>query len=207
VNSTGALTNTASYDAWGNPSIVGGLTGVTPFGYAGGYTDPDGLIYLLNRYYNPATGQFMSVDPDLSKTLLPYSYASGNPVSQTDPNGLDSEGAEGNAGYFWGNFFWINDRYVLAWGWRLNRNEVPWYGGYFEWYSDSNGSWGYNGGPIFAFGEGTLWEDDILPTRIHGAYADIGIQAYCDGWKLEWGFVWVPWYSISAILNMAAKRG
>jgi RHS repeat-associated protein len=88
VNTSGALTSTTSYDAWGNPETAGGLTAVTPFGYAGGYTDPTGLIYLINRYYDPATGQFLSVDPILSQTLAPYSYATGNPVSNRDPNGL-----------------------------------------------------------------------------------------------------------------------
>ena len=88
VNSAGALTATTSYDAWGNPETAGGLTAATPFGYAGGYTDPSGLIYLINRYYDPATGQFLSVDPDVAQTLEPYGYASGNPVSNTDPLGL-----------------------------------------------------------------------------------------------------------------------
>jgi RHS repeat-associated protein len=86
VNSAGSLTGTTSYDAWGNPETSGGLT-ATPFGLAGGYTDPDGLIYLLNRYYNPATGQFISVDPDLNQTLEPYGYAGDNPVSSKDPTG------------------------------------------------------------------------------------------------------------------------
>jgi RHS repeat-associated protein len=88
VNSSGTLTGTTSYDAWGNPLSTGGLTATTPFGYAGGYTDPDGLIYLLNRYYQPSNGQFSSVDPELSQTMEPYEYAGGNPVSGTDPTGL-----------------------------------------------------------------------------------------------------------------------
>jgi RHS repeat-associated protein len=86
VNSAGALTGTTSYDAWGNPQAAGGLT-VSPFGFAGGYTDPDGIVYLIHRYYDPQTGQFTSADPELSQTLQPYGYASGNPVSQTDPSG------------------------------------------------------------------------------------------------------------------------
>jgi RHS repeat-associated protein len=90
VNSAGALTGTTSYDAWGNPSSPGGLAASTPFGYAGGYTDPDGLIYLLDRYYNPVTGQFTSVDPDLGQTLQPYEYADGNPVTNVDPTGDDA---------------------------------------------------------------------------------------------------------------------
>ena len=80
--SSGTLTGTTSYDAWGNPQTSGGLTATTPFGYAGGYTDPNGLIYLINRYYDPATGQFISVDPDLSQTHQPYAYTDDNPVSQ-----------------------------------------------------------------------------------------------------------------------------
>jgi RHS repeat-associated protein len=87
VNSSGALTGTTSYDAWGNPQTTGGLTTATPFGFTGGYTDPDGLVYLINRYYDPATGQFMSVDPDLAQTQQPYQYAAGNPVNETDPTG------------------------------------------------------------------------------------------------------------------------
>lgn len=44
-------------DQCGTP---GGLTATTPFGFAGGYTDPTDLIYLIHRYYDPSTGQFIS---------------------------------------------------------------------------------------------------------------------------------------------------
>jgi len=80
--------------AWGyfwpspNPETTGGLTSYTPFGFAGAYTDPTGLLYLINRYYDPTTGQFISVDPDLAQTQAPYAYADGNPVTGTDPAGL-----------------------------------------------------------------------------------------------------------------------
>jgi RHS repeat-associated protein len=87
VSSAGTLTGTASYDAWGNPETLGGLTTTTPFGYAGGYTDPDGLVYLMARYYDPSAGQFLSVDPFVSQTLQPYEYANGNPVTNADPTG------------------------------------------------------------------------------------------------------------------------
>jgi YD repeat-containing protein len=40
VNASGTLAGTTSYDAWGNAQTLGGLTGSTPFGYAGSYTDP-----------------------------------------------------------------------------------------------------------------------------------------------------------------------
>jgi RHS repeat-associated protein len=87
INSSGALTGTTSYDTWGNPATTGGLTASTPFGYAGGYTDLTGLIYLLDRYYDPQVGQFISVDPALPQTLQPYAYAYDNPVTNTDPEG------------------------------------------------------------------------------------------------------------------------
>ena len=87
VNSSGALTATTNYDAWGNPETAGGLSSFTPFGYAGGYTDKTGLIYLISRYYDPSSGQFISLDPDVSQTLQPYSYTAGDPTVATDPTG------------------------------------------------------------------------------------------------------------------------
>ena len=54
----------------------------------GAYTDPTGLLYLINRYYDPRTGQFLSADPDVSQTLQPYAYASDTPVMAADPTGL-----------------------------------------------------------------------------------------------------------------------
>jgi RHS repeat-associated protein len=99
ISSTGTLTGTASYDAWGKPAFSGGLTSITPFGYAGGYVDPDRLIYLLNRYYDPDTGQFLSVDPDLTQTLEPYAYAGGNPITNSDPTGDEWRFAGWTIGY------------------------------------------------------------------------------------------------------------
>jgi RHS repeat-associated protein len=88
VSPSGTLTATTSYDAWGNPHATGGLTTATPFGYAGYYTDPTGMLYLVNRYYDPAAGQFQSADADVAQTDQPYQYASGDPVTVTDPSGL-----------------------------------------------------------------------------------------------------------------------
>jgi RHS repeat-associated protein len=88
VSSSGSLTASTSYDAWGNPETTGGLTSYTPIGFAGGYTDPTGSLYLINRYYDPTTGQFISVDPDLVQSSEPYSYGRDNPVSASDPTGM-----------------------------------------------------------------------------------------------------------------------
>jgi len=50
------------------------------------------LYYLRARYYNPATGRFLSRDPEDGKpndpqSLHKYLYASGDPVNRIDPSG------------------------------------------------------------------------------------------------------------------------
>jgi RHS repeat-associated protein len=87
ADSSGNLVATTAYDAWGNPETAGGLSSFTPFGFVGGYTDPTGLVYLLHRYYDPGTGQFISVDPLITTTKAPYIYAADDPVNNIDPNG------------------------------------------------------------------------------------------------------------------------
>jgi len=65
-----------------------GIDATTSFGFGGGYTDPTGLIYLVHRYFDSATGQFMSVDPFLRETQVPYEYSSDDPINGIDPGGL-----------------------------------------------------------------------------------------------------------------------
>jgi RHS repeat-associated protein len=42
---------------------------------------------LVDRYYDPSTGQFVSVDPELMETGQPYEFAGGDPMNATDPLG------------------------------------------------------------------------------------------------------------------------
>jgi RHS repeat-associated protein len=40
-----------------------------------------------HRYYDPATGVFLNVDPLVDVTRQPYAYTGNDPVNETDPSG------------------------------------------------------------------------------------------------------------------------
>ena len=86
-SSTGTVMEQAAYSTYGTQSIEAG-TSTTPFGFQGSYTDGTGLIYLINRYYDPSSYQFLSIDPKVGTTLQPYAFVGGDPLNATDPLGL-----------------------------------------------------------------------------------------------------------------------
>ncbi len=89
---TGKTEATFTYGAFGETTGHTG-TATTPLGYDGQYTSSDtGLIYLRGRVYDPATAQFLTVDPLEPVTRAPYTYAKDNPVNLLDRSGLSSEG-------------------------------------------------------------------------------------------------------------------
>ncbi|HYW12860.1 MAG TPA: RNase A-like domain-containing protein [Longimicrobium sp.] len=57
-----------------------------------GMRDASGQMYMRNRYYNPQTGQFTQPDPiGLAGGLNSYGFAAGDPVTYSDPYGLEAE--------------------------------------------------------------------------------------------------------------------
>jgi hypothetical protein len=44
----------------------------------------------INRYYDPTTDQFLSVDPDVAQTDQPYVFTNDNPLNATDPLGMEA---------------------------------------------------------------------------------------------------------------------
>ncbi len=42
----------------------------------------------INRYYDPSTDSFLSVDPNVQQTDQPYVYTGDDPLNRTDPLGL-----------------------------------------------------------------------------------------------------------------------
>ncbi len=88
TDGAGAVNATYNYDAYGKLKSKTG-TVVNPFRYAGEYTDAEsGMQYLRARYYDPATGQFITRDPIVVQTRAAYNYASNSPTNLTDPSGL-----------------------------------------------------------------------------------------------------------------------
>lgn len=85
---TGRVVAAFGYDPYGKRTTdIGSVA--TPLGFGGQYTDTEsGLIYMRARYYDPATSQFITVDPQFSSTLAAYAYVGDDPVNLTDPSGL-----------------------------------------------------------------------------------------------------------------------
>ena len=103
TNSSGNVKATYQTDPYGNVTActgatvtVGGsnictgtITVANPFIFQGQYRDnKSGLYYLRARYYDPATGQFLTVDSKVATTLSAYEYVGGNPLNEGDPSGL-----------------------------------------------------------------------------------------------------------------------
>ncbi len=90
--SNGVPTDRMEYSAYGTLTYRSG-TNDTPFLYNGRYgvmTDPNGLLYMRARYYNPYIGRFINADPSgFGGGINFYAYADANPISLIDPFGLD----------------------------------------------------------------------------------------------------------------------
>ncbi|MFR8010533.1 MAG: DNRLRE domain-containing protein [Clostridia bacterium] len=83
---------TYRYDIYGEETQSAAT--YNPYRYNAEYTDmATGLQYLRSRYYSPAITRFLSKDPVLGVTTLPYTfnpylYCLNNAVNYFDPNGM-----------------------------------------------------------------------------------------------------------------------
>jgi RHS repeat-associated protein len=97
TDSSGEVVGRFSFGAYGTPEGSTG-TATTPMGFAGQYTDAEsGLQYLRARFYDPATGQFITKDPLAAILRTPYGYANQSPLHYVDPSGMSCVGV-GHAG-------------------------------------------------------------------------------------------------------------
>lgn len=95
VDEEGNITDTYTYDAFGNLLDITATT-ENDYLYCGEqFNGSTGLYYLRARYMNPSTGTFISMDKYQGTindpiSLHKYLYANANPVMYTDPTGYQS---------------------------------------------------------------------------------------------------------------------
>ena len=100
TNSSGAVVDSYSFDAWGNRRNTSDWTAAetnTNHLFSRGFTghehlDEFGLINMNGRCYDPLLGRVLSPDPELQdpsniQNYNRYSYCLNNPLKYTDPSG------------------------------------------------------------------------------------------------------------------------
>ncbi len=87
VRANGSTVWAATYDSFGNAQVSIEQI-ANPFRFSGQYFDNEtGLHYNWNRYYDPAIGRYMRIDP-VGDGLNLYAYCYNNPNGLIDPMGL-----------------------------------------------------------------------------------------------------------------------
>ncbi len=84
------VNGTHTYDPYGN--YIGTAPTTAYFGFTGEQTDPNDLLFLRARYYDPSSGVFQSLDPfegfmRIPMSLNGYSWVEGNTPNMVDPSG------------------------------------------------------------------------------------------------------------------------
>src|SRR5581483_8694675 len=94
LGESASVDETYNEPPWGQAQVWFGSGGTgTPLQYGGTLTDQyTDMVYDQARWYDPATGQFISQDPLVDQTLQPYAYAGDTPINASDPTGLCQAG-------------------------------------------------------------------------------------------------------------------
>lgn len=98
VDATTGAVVTADFRPFGSLALGASKDGP---GYTGHIGDVDSsLVYMQARYYDPAVGRFLSVDPVGPKAgdgfvFDRYDYANNNPIRYTDPDGRKCSTVDG----------------------------------------------------------------------------------------------------------------
>jgi RHS repeat-associated protein len=87
TSSTGTVTLTRQYDAWGNMQVGQSTAG---YAFTGREWDAETKVYYYRaRYYDPTVGRFTSEDPlRFSGGVNFYTYVEDSPTTFIDPSGL-----------------------------------------------------------------------------------------------------------------------
>jgi RHS repeat-associated protein len=83
------IQNSYAYSPYGQSQTVGPDSANNPNQYTSRENDNTGLYYYRARYYDPVLKRFVSSDPiGLAGGINTFAYVEGNPLSFTDPDGL-----------------------------------------------------------------------------------------------------------------------
>ena len=129
VGADGSLIQHYKYNAFGQ--ILAGNTALTRYLYTGREFDPaTGLQYNRNRWYDSASGRWISEDPSgfAGGDYNLYRYVGNNPTNATDPSGMAGERPNQING---NDVTWLNE----GWGMQPRRDgriigyytTTPWY--------------------------------------------------------------------------------
>ena len=140
TDSNGTVTDTFTYDSYGNLTSRTGTTDVI-FLYNGEYgvvTDNNGLLYMRARYYSPELRRFVNADiliGDInnSTTLNRYAYANGNPISNIDPFGLAADEGRGGQSSSSSWLDKVQQIVVDTFGWSVDTFKKLTADGYLDW--------------------------------------------------------------------------
>ncbi|MGH2641439.1 MAG: RHS repeat-associated core domain-containing protein, partial [Actinomycetota bacterium] len=92
TTTTGTVQGSRAFDPYGKPRSTTGES--SALGFQGAPTDAStGLVDMVTRHYLPNLGRFITADQVFGNLMLPvslnrFSYAVGNPVTFSDPDGM-----------------------------------------------------------------------------------------------------------------------
>ncbi|HZM78959.1 MAG TPA: RHS repeat-associated core domain-containing protein [Candidatus Limnocylindrales bacterium] len=195
------LDGSRGYDPFGKVVAETGGT-ASNLGFQGDYTDPaTDLVQMGARWYDPGSGAFLSRDPttyETGESILanPYTYAEGDPLDHTDPDG------------FWPKCGWckkIKDTATgavkwggrqLSRGYRAARSGVSW--GWSRLKSGASWGWGALRG-AFRWGWSAIkWGASKLSSGFRWAYNKARGAIGWLGSTLSAGYRWVRDRAVSA---------
>nr|WP_257217446.1 RHS repeat-associated core domain-containing protein [Streptomyces dengpaensis] len=124
VDEQGSVAWRARRTVWGLTAWPKESQAYTPLRFPGQYHDPEtGLHYNYQRYYDPETARYTSLDPlGLAPAPDPYGYVT-NPLRQFDPFGLMS--CDDTVVLYHGSRNWTGNQFSLSHSDDLQRDYTP----------------------------------------------------------------------------------